>query len=426
MNRRDFFRLTAAGAFTRYLPAVKAAQAAPNIVLVVADDLAVNDVVGNAMLPTPNLDALAANGATFTDFYSAAPVCSPARFGLLTGQHLGRTPHQRNWVPFEPSDVLLTDYLKAAGYATATCGKWGNGQHGHGNEPTDYFDYSYGFVNHKHAHESFPDHLMENGRYAWFHENRYDNVHFAPGHIAQKAINYVATANEPFFLFAPVTLPHANNELGEMQVPNNYPFENRDWPEVEKRYASAVWRLDWMVGQLVAKLEQRGILGNTLILFTADNGPHSDAGHDPNFFNGNSFRGQKGLLYEGGIRVPLIAHWPTKINAGRVIEQPAWFPDLFATLTAVAGASASSDGIDLTPWLDGSKTTKEVRRLYWRFERQGVLWEAARFGGWKGVRRDGGALELYNLVVDEVEQDDVAMERPDMVAAIGNFMASSA
>lgn len=428
MDRREFLKRSAVALAGQYLPVIRGQAQAPNVVLVMADDLGWADIgpYGQRLIATPNLDALAAGGARLTNFYSGAPVCSPARYSLLTGHHLGRTEFTRNWAPFGAGDVLLPQLLAAAGYKTAVFGKWGNGRLGDGNAPADYFDASFGYVDHQHAHDSWPLHLIENGNYHWLRENRHAQATFAPGQIASKALAFVERVQQPFFLYAPITLPHANNEAGELEVPDTTPFQNRDWPEAEKRYASMVWRIDWLVGQLMARLAARGLLENTLFLFTADNGPHSDAGHKPNFFGGNPWRGQKGLLYEGGIRVPLIAHWPGRIPAGQVVEQAGWFPDLLPTVAAAAGVGAgalSLDGIDLLPHLTGAAATAVARRLYWRFERQGVLWEAVRLGSWKGVRQGEGATALYNLAVDGQEQNDVAAQRPEIVAAIEVIMA---
>lgn len=429
-SRRNFLKSTAALAATRvYLPIVKVGGASTplNVILVVADDLGWADIgpYGQSIIPTPNLDYLAQNGARMTRFYSSSPVCSPSRFGLLTGKHLGRTSHVRNWVPFGANDVLLPELLKNAGYQTAIIGKWANGRLGDNNSPASYFDYSFGYVDHEHAHDSWTEHLIEDGNYYWMRENRHERKTFIPDVIEDKISQFINVVERPFFLYVPLTLPHANNEDNIIEVPDTSQFDAYDWPDSEKRYASLVARIDGLMGTILASLGDR--LDNTLVLFTADNGPHSDAGHKPNFFNGNPFRGQKGLLYDGGIRVPLIAHCPSHIPGGIITDQVGWFPDLFATIASLCGVNTGLmdiDGIPMDSYWQGSQT-EASRRFYWRFERQGVMIEAAIIGRWKGVRYENSKLALYNLDGDYDETTDYSDMFPEVAEQMVSFMEHS-
>jgi arylsulfatase A-like enzyme len=234
---------------------------------------------------------------------------------------------------------------------------------------------------------------------------------------------------QPFFLYLPYTIPHANNELGTatgdgMEIPDYGSFAEKDWPNPEKGFAAMIERLDRDVGRILAKITELGIGQNTLIFFTSDNGPHREGGHDPEFFHSRGpLRGIKRDLYEGGIRVPMLARWPEKITAGQVSEQAWAFWDLLPTLAEVAGVAAPQgiDGISMAPALLG-RTQRNHEYLYWEFHERGFS-QAVRMGHWKGIRPSAGAaVELYDLKTDLGEERNLAGANPAIVARIETIM----
>jgi arylsulfatase A-like enzyme len=236
----------------------------------------------------------------------------------------------------------------------------------------------------------------------------------------------------PFFLYLAYTIPHANNEEAKrsgngMQVPDDAPYSDRNWPQPEKNKAAMITRLDRDVGKLLAKLEELKIDDNTVVFFTSDNGPHKEGGVDPAFFkSGGGLRGIKRDVYEGGIRVPMIVHWPAKIKPGRVSDQVWSFWDLLPTATDIAMAKPPPgiDGISMLPTLLGRAQTNQHEFLYWEFHERGFQ-QAARMGQWKAVRPQAGEpLELYNLQSDRAEQHNVAKEHPDVVAKFETHLKS--
>lgn len=410
----------------------------PNIVLILADDLGYGDLgcQGQRRIPTPHIDRLASEGVRFAQFYSGGTVCAPSRNVLLTGQNPGRI-HIRGNRPMDlrAEDRTLAEMLRAAGYRTGMIGKWGLGAAGSPAVPTRRgFDFFTGYLDHVHAHNSYPTYL-------WRNEERLALPNVVPneGNMGQgkaserrkhtqdvfmrEALDFVAAEpGRPFFLFFATTLPHANNEAGNdgMEAPPEGPrdFVDPAWPKPERDFAAAVARLDADVGRLMEHLKSLGLEDDTLVIFTSDNGPHSEGGHDARFFGSSGgLRGQKRDLYEGGVRVPFIVSWPGRIPAGAVTEQVGWFPDVAATLAAVAAvpekARLEDNGLDLLPWLLEPRRPTAERELYWEFYELGTS-QAVRFGDWKAVRRPigGDVIELYNLTRDLQEKTDVAAEFP--------------
>ena len=239
------------------------------------------------------------------------------------------------------------------------------------------------------------------------------------------------TANKaaPFFLYLALTIPHANNERGNvegngMEVPDNGPYADKDWPEVQKNKAAMISRMDAGIGRLFERLKTLGIDGNTIVYFSSDNGPHKEGGIDPKFFNsGGGLRGTKRDLYEGGIRVPGIVRWPGHVPSGTTSNQVWAFWDVLPTLCELAGASVPQglDGISMLPTLLGGTQIQRHEYLYWEFHERASK-QAVRSGDWKGVRFYGGALELYNLKGDPAETKDVSSEHADVAKKLQEFM----
>ena len=358
----------------------------PNIILIMADDLGYGDLgsYGQATIKTPELDAMAAAGMRFTDFYSGHTVCPPSREALLTGFHTGHTGLRGGkWrldSRFCSARTTIGHMLQSAGYRTAVIGKWGFGGEGLSvDQPNNQgFDYFYGFLSHAHAHNSYPDMLFRNKD-----EVKLDNVlqlerkqltggvtdpdgrvEYSQDLFMEEALKFIeetSDTGQPFFLYLPVTLPHANSsapEGGVMETPpDGYgQYADESWSHAQKSYAALVSYLDKDVGRLLDILEELGISNNTVTFFTSDNGPHSEGGYDPQAFNSSGpFSGGKRSLEEGGIRVPLIAHWPGSITAGGVSDHVSAAWDFMPTLAQIADAPApeGGDGVSMLPTITG-------------------------------------------------------------------------
>jgi arylsulfatase A len=420
----------------------------PNILLVQADDLGYGDlsVYGQRHFRTPSIDRLAREGTRFTQYYAGSTVCAPSRAALMTGLHTGRVWIRGNGeYPLRPDDVTVATVLRDAGYRTAAIGKWGLGRQGTTGQPDRKgFDHAFGFLDHRHAHRQFTDHLFRQGeRVAVDLERDYVNDLFT-----REAADVIGrTDARPFFVYLNYTVPHA-----EMRVPEDAlaeftgrfpetPFVN---PQADARaagwedrslgyrsqrapraaFAAMVTRMDRDVGRLVDLLRQRGLDRRTLVLFTSDNGPHKEGGADPAFFESSGpLRGIKRDLYEGGIRVPMVAWWPGTVPSGRVSDHVWAHWDLFPTLGELAGATVPSglDGLSMTRALGGEPQPTHDH-LYWEFHERGFQ-QAVRAGPWKGVRlKAGGPLELYHLERDTAERDDVAAAHPEVVRELEQYL----
>ncbi len=430
--------LAAAGLHAQPAPAP---ATPPNIIFILADDLGYGDLgsYGQTKIRTPNLDRLAAQGTRFTQFYSGAPVCAPSRNVLMTGQHTGHATIRGNAkVDLGVEEITVANVLKKAGYATGLVGKWGLGGEGTAGAPNKKgFDYFFGYVDQTMAHNYYPTYLLRN-------EERVPlrNVVPSPGPfgqgVATEKIDYSADLfadeavkfvrvhqREPFFLYFATTLPHANNELRPdgMEVPDRSAYANEPWPGPSQGYASMVTRLDDQVGRLLAELKALGLEDRTLVLFASDNGPHREGGNDPAFFKSSGpLRGLKRDVYEGGIRVPLIARWPGHVAAGGVSDHVGYFGDFITTVAELVGgkAPANLDSVSFLPALTGKPAAqKEHEYLYWEFY-EGASAQAARLGRWKAVRSPmlTGKVELYDLVADLREKENVAAAHADIVARL--------
>ena len=253
-----------------------------------------------------------------TDHYAGSTVCAPSRCCLMTGLHTGHALIRGNGrVPLRPKDVTVAELLKTAGYTTGIIGKWGLGEAGSTGIPNKQgFDYFFGYLNQRHAHNYYPRYLWRNTeKYILKNEVRDVNP---PGGVATKRLQYshdlfAAEAlkfvednkDRPFFLYLAFTIPHANNEAGKkgMEVPDYGPYADEDWPEPQKGHAAMITRMDRDIGRLIARLRRLGIERDTLVLFSSDNGPHKEGGADPEFFDSaGPLRGYKRAVYEGGIR----------------------------------------------------------------------------------------------------------------------------
>jgi uncharacterized sulfatase len=435
-------------------PAPAGSTRLPSIVLIVADDLGYGDlgVYGQQQVATPNIDRLAAEGMRFTQFYAGSTVCAPSRAVLMTGRHTGHVSVRGNASggrlgiqALRRDDRTIAHVLRDAGYATAIFGKWGLGEIGSDGHPMRMgWDESFGYLNQTHAHNYYPSFLVrgndrvalrnvpeeEGDRGQGFARERVEYSHDV---IVERALEWMTQHRDrPFFLFLPVTVPHANNERTRargdgMEVPDYGPYAGKPWKDPDKGFAGMVHRLDRDVGRVRARLADLGLDRSTLVLFTSDNGPQKEGGNDPDFFDSNGpLRGLKRALYEGGIRVPLVAWWPGRIRPGVVTDHVGYFGDVFATLSEVARQAAAPglDSISVLPTLLGhAARQRQHEYLYWEFYEQGGR-QAVRFGNWKAVRQPGfdGPVELYDLASDLAESRDVAADHPDLVTRAVEMM----
>ena len=433
-------------------------QRSPNLIFILADDLGFGDIgcFGQSVIQTPRLDQMASEGMKFTQFYAGNTVCAPSRSVLMTGQHMGHTHVRGNAggtnmliQSLRAEDITVAEVLREAGYATGLIGKWGLGEVDQPGSPLEQgFDRFFGYANQVHAHNYYPEFLWDNENKKPLRNivQRSDRAYGGfLGGAATKRIDYSHdllieeslrfikdNQKKPFFLYLALTVPHANNEgrrlLGDgAEVPDYGLYANQSWPSQDKGQAAMITRMDGDVGRLLDLLGDLGIDKRTLVVFTSDNGPHNEAGHDTSRFKpSGSLRGMKRALYEGGIRVPTIAWWPDTISAGTTTDHVSYFGDWISTAAELANVDSPSgtDSISFVPTLIGENyRQKKHDYLYWEFYEQGSR-QAVRFGDWKAIRQPmfDGVVELYNLRVDVAEQNDLAREHPELVTKAVRFM----
>ncbi|MEO1012675.1 MAG: arylsulfatase [Bacteroidota bacterium] len=466
---------------------VEADSRPPNIIYILADDLGYADVgaYGQEKIETPNIDALAQAGMLFTQHYSSAPVCAPARYMLLTGKHAGKAFIRSNseWKergdvwnytamakdstlegqgPMPKGTVTLAHHLKKVGYNTGIIGKWGLGAPHTVSVPNDMgFDFFFGYNCQRQAHTYYPLHLYKNRSRVHLANDtlaphtpfpkdadslnlesysEFSLTDYAPELMFKELTQFVdRNKDDPFFLYWATPIPHV-----ALQAPGHWvdyyvkkfgdeepylsgggnAYLSHRYPHAA--YAAMVSYLDENIGKLVEQLKNEGLYENTLIVFSSDNGPSYAGGAAPGYFDsakpfdGTHGRG-KGFLYEGGIRVPMIAVWPNKIKAGSRSDHISAHYDIVATLSDVAGYKRpqETDGISLWPTLTDHKGQEQHEFLYWEFPSYGGQ-AAFRIGDWKLVRRnllnnEHPTLELYNLKEDPTETRNVVDAHPEIL-----------
>jgi arylsulfatase A-like enzyme len=436
MNRREFLGTTGVGLVSIRAGQPQSKAVKPNIILILADDLGYGDLgcYGQKRIKTPNLDRMAAEGMRFIQAYAGSTVCAPSRCCLMTGLHTGHARTRGNKspdLPLRPQDITVTEILKAAGYRTGLFGKWSLGELGSTGYPRRKgFDQWFGYFSQVHAHNYYPEHLLDNET-AYLLRGNFGarKTEYAHDLFTERSLAFVKEKDErPFFLHVSYTIPHANNEVGRdtgdgMEVPGYEDYENFDWPKPEKGFAAMVSRMDRDVGRLLDELRETGRDRDTLVIFTSDNGPHKEGGHAPDFFESRGpLRGIKRALYEGGIRVPTIAWWPGTIQPAQTNDAVWAFWDFLPTCCDLAGSAIPSglDGRSIVPVLEG-KDAKPADYLYWEFHEQGFD-QGVRMGDWKGVRRGAGPIELYDLRSDLSEASDISSRHPDITRKVDEIM----
>lgn len=442
--------LTLAALLTVFSPTATAAEAEtarPNLIFIMADDLGYGDLgcYGQEKIKTPTLDQLAAEGMRFTQFYAGSTVCAPSRCCLMTGLHTGRAFIRGNGKDnLRPQDVTVAEVLKKVGYRTALIGKWGLGHEGSTGLPTRQgFDYFFGYLDQHHAHNYYPTFLIRNGERVelpnvvpgegkWGQGVAREKKVYSHDLMMEEALSFVDRAKEePFFLYLALTIPHANNEAGRagMEVPDLGSYADRDWPAPQKGHAAMIERMDRDLGRLMDRLKQHGIDQKTVVLFTSDNGPHAEGGNDPHFADSNGpLTGIKRSLHEGGIRVPLLARWPGKIEPGSTNDHLGASWDVLPTLAELGGAEKhvpeGLDGISFAPALLG-EAQPEHDFLYWAFYEGGGA-QAIRAGRWKAIQQPiHSEIRLYDLDEDVAEKQDLATDHPELVKKFRRQMEES-
>jgi arylsulfatase len=450
----------------------------PNIIFILADDLGYGELgsYGQQKIRTPNLDRLAREGMRFTDHYSGSPVCAPSRDVLLTGLHTGHAyirandelsergdvwhdPSLEGQRPILPNTYTIGRLLQDAGYVTGAVGKWGLGGPQSSGEPNRQgFDHWYGYLCQRVAHNYYPTHLWRNGERDELEGNEYffphqrlpedadpdDPASYAPYSgavysmdvMAEEALAFVRdNRDRPFFLYLPFPVPHV-----ALQVPDESLAEyegafddspylgDRSYlphPSPRAAYAAMITRMDGEIGRILGLLAELGLDDNTLVFFSSDNGPTFNGGTDSEFFaSAGPLRGLKTQLYEGGIRVPLIARWPNRIPAGTVSDHVSAFWDFLPTFAQLVGIQPPNnvDGLSLLPTLVGDGSQEQHAYLYWEYLGR----QAVRTGDWKAYRSGvDQPIELYDLSTDIGEQHDLAGEHPEVVERVAAIMATA-
>lgn len=457
----------------------------PNIIFILCDDMGYGDLAcyGQKYIQTPNLDRMAAEGMLFTQAYAGSPVSAPSRASLMTGQHSGHGHVRGNkeyWTnvplmkygnndeytvvgqePYDPGHIILPEIMKKNGYTTGMFGKWAGGYEGSCSTPDKRgIDEYYGFICQFQAHLYYPNFLNryskskgdtatvritmdENIQYPMFGDDYKKRSQYSADLIHQEALAWLdkQDGKQPFYGFFTYTLPHAELAQPNDSILKGYKkkfFVDRTWGGSEgsrynavehthAEFAAMITRLDAYVGEIFAKLKEKGLDENTLVIFSSDNGPHEEGGADPAFFGRDGkLRGLKRQCYEGGIRIPFIVRWPGHVPAGTVNDHQLAFYDVMPTFCELIGDKKFPkkylnkklegdcfDGISFAPTMLGQDDRQAKHDfLYWEFHETDQI--GVRMGDWKLVVKQGKPY-LYNLATDIHEDHDVAAQHPDVV-----------
>jgi len=408
----------------------------PNIVFIMADDLGYGDLgcYGQKLIQTPHIDKLAVEGIRFTQAYAGSTVCAPSRCSLMTGMHNGHNRVRDNiphGISLQPDDFTLAELLKQAGYRTGGIGKYSLGNPGSWGVPLKQgFDYYYGQLNQDQAHFYYPHYLWENDEVKLLFGNRAEQKQeYTQDLYTEKALTFIQENKaHPFFLYLPYTIPHFSDYPADSPdyyiVPSDEPYSDKEWSQTSKNYAAMITRLDRDVGKIMALLKELGIDGNTLVIFTSDNGPLKKVADAYEFFDSNGpLRGGKRDLYEGGIRVPFIVRWKDVVPESTVSEEIISFWDIMPTFAEIIDypSEIQSDGISFLSALREEKM-EEHQYLFWDYGHiRKKYMQAVRYGNYKGIRnitREGSDFELYDLAKDPGEEYNIASKNTDIVKKI--------
>ncbi|TSA35043.1 MAG: sulfatase [Verrucomicrobiaceae bacterium] len=402
------------------LPAARSADAPPNVVLIVVDDLGYADlgIHGSKEIATPNMDSLAHDGVRFTSGYVTAPLCAPSRAGFLTGRWQNHFGFEYNPEPgvawgLPTTEKTIAERLKPLGYATGIFGKWHQGETPEFHPLKRGFDEFYGFLSAMHSYFKSDD-----GKWGKIYRGTepVELDKYLTQAIADESVSFIDRHKEkPFFLYVAFNAPHIPGQVPEgylAQIPEGIT------DPVRRTYLAMVRALDDGVGSILAALHKNELDKNTLVVFFSDNGGALLAGAAANGACNAPLRGGKAELWEGGIRVPFFMRWTDHIPAGRVLDGPVISLDVLPSLLALAGAPADPtlDGVNILPWVEGKAPVPADRKpFFWKF--YGRI--AVREGGLKMIRPDYEKnLELYDLPRDISETKDIASDHPERVSAM--------
>ncbi|MGC3972514.1 MAG: sulfatase-like hydrolase/transferase [Pirellulales bacterium] len=418
------------------------APAKPNIVLINADDLGYGDLTcyGNREVIAPEIDRLAKEGVRCTQFYVTWPACTPSRASLLTGRYPQRHGlydmirndmvnygHRYTETEYAVSPEMtlgmderertIADVLKAAGYRCGVVGKWDGGRARRYLPLQRGFDFFYGFANtgiDYWTHQRYSIESMFRGN------DRVEEEGYSTDLFGREAVRFIRESKgKPFFLYVPFNAPHgaSNLEKDSYQAPPETIalYKDRDPKDKQTKYLAMVTRMDERIGDIRRALEEIGAADNTLIVVSSDNGGSGNIHNVP-------LRGQKSTMFEGGLRVPLIAWWPKRLPAGTVNDQFLTSLEWLPTLAALAGAKLPEgvklDGFDMLPVLAAGETSSRTKMFWQRRDDR-----AARVGNWKWVASAKGA-GLFDLANDPSEKHDLSSERPEVVKQMEAEFAS--
>jgi len=412
------FLISIAGVFGNSLLANSNSEI-PNFVFIVADDLGFADLSlnGSKQIPTPNIDQLAFEGVNFTQGYVTSPVCSPSRAGFLTGRNQVHFGYDNNIGVSQPgfdpqymglpvSEKTIADRLKPLGYISGLVGKWHLGYEPQFHPLNRGFDEFWGYQGG--GHDYFTSYPQGTG-YLSPIESNYKTpqpITYLTDDKGDECVDFIKRhKNSPFFLFASFNAPHAPMQATDADLELFKHIE-----DVRRRtYAAMVYRLDVNVGRIMKALKDAGIEEKTLVVFISDNGGPVDQNASINA----PLNGQKGILLEGGIRVPFIMKWPGKLPAGVTYENPVISLDFAPTFIAAAGGNVMEDdnldGVNLIPWLTNMRDDKPHNSFNWKF----TISAAIRDGEWKLIRLPDRLPMLFNLIDDISEQHDLAAKYPE-------------
>ncbi len=478
--RRHRYAVLLIAVTTLSLCSTKLAQAAPkrapNVVLIMADDLGYRELgcFGQKLIRTPHLDRLASQGMKLTQHYSGNAVCAPSRCVLMTGKHPGHA-HVRNnrelkpegQQPIPASEVTIGELLQKRGYATGAFGKWGLGGPGSVGDPNNQgFDRFFGYNCQRHAHSYYPSYLWSDQKRVALKNDppvpghaslakgadttdpksyaRFQGIDYAPDHINAQALAFIKqNKDKPFFLYYPTVIPHVALHVPQEELE---PYLKLGWkdppfsrakgygytPHFTPRaaYAAMITRMDRYIGNVLDLLDELELTDNTIVVFTSDNGTtHLKDEVDYDFFASvGELRGLKGSLYEGGVRVPTIVRWPGHVTPGTQADSISgfedWMPTIMDLLGATKGTPKDVDGVSLAPALLG-KQQPERDFLYREFSGYGGQ-QSVRVGKWKAIRqkmtRGNLKIALYDIAADIGETTNVAEKHPDVVAKLKKIM----
>ena len=426
----------------------------PNIVYIMSDELAYFELghMGNPYIKTPRIDQMAREGMRFTNALAGSPVCAPLRCNLMTGKHSGHASVRANdgGTPLREGEETIASMLKQKGYATGGFGKWGCGGRDSTGVPEKHgFDVFFGYYDQVHAHSFYTPYLIRNSEEVVLEGNvggrTGKNYSEYPIHAA--ALQFIRENKErPFLCYMPITPPH-----GMYDIPADDPawelYKNEAWmrdPTISqdtKNYAAMVSMVDRELGNVLDLLRELGLEENTIVFFTGDNGgqdrfkskehPRGFFGPNVNPETGVEFRGGKGNLYEGGLKIPFLVRWPGIVAANTVRDLVFYQPDLMATIAELTDTKApeDTDGISIAPTLLGADSSQKLHEMmYWEYGNQ----TAVRYGKWKAIQpgkpkgsKKNQPWELYDLSRDVSESTSVADSHPDVLEKMQVFADAS-